>query len=288
VVEGEGGPVLVDTGIDTPEGRAALREGVGDAPLAAVVLTHAHVDHYGLAGPVRERSGAPLVLHAAEDALADRWVHRWPEERAGVGEHFRGVGVPPALAEALLDATDRLHARYRYWAPDLRLEGDEGEVPGGGGWRWIHTPGHSPGHVVLHHPGERLLIAGDHVLPRISPNVGADLYADDPLSDYLASLARIRDLPVELVLPSHGAPFPDLAGRVDALARHHDRRNTRLLEALGAPATVLDAAGRLFPDLPPDSFLHAVRETRAHLLHLHRLGAVDRDVQSAVELWTRR
>lgn len=292
MLEGDAGPVLVDAGIDTPAARRALRAGarglgIGRGGLAGVALTHAHIDHYGLAGAARAWGDAPLALHAREDALARRFVHGWPDDRPGVAETFRAVGMPSALAESLLAASDRIHTRYTYWTPDLLLEGERGVLPGAAAWAWILTPGHSPGHVVLYHAAERVLIAGDHVLPRISPNIGADLYAENPLADYLASLRALRALPVDLVLPSHGAPFADLAGRIDQILAHHDGRNAAVVEALACPRTALEVALALFPGLPPDSFLHAVREVRAHLLYLRGTGALDRDVRDGRELWMR-
>jgi len=293
VIEGDRGHVLVDTGIDTPPARDALREaaegvGVTPASLRDVVLTHAHIDHYGLAGPVREWSGARLSMHALEERLATRWVHGWPRDRAEVADQFRMSGIPPELADALLRASDRIHERYAHYPPDLLLEGESGPLPGGGGWEWILTPGHSPGHVTVYHPQRRILITGDHVLPRISPNIGADLYAENPLADYLDSLRRLRELPVELVLPSHGAPFADLAGRIDWIIAHHEERGAQTLRALDRPRTAYEVTLRLFPELPPDSFLHALREARAHLAYLRGIGAVERDVRSGLELWARR
>jgi glyoxylase-like metal-dependent hydrolase (beta-lactamase superfamily II) len=290
VLEGDDGHVLVDTGIDTPPARGALceaAEDVGVTPdtLRDVVLTHAHIDHYGLAGPVRDWSGATLSMHAREQQLATRFVQGWPEDRASVAESFRTSGVPEPLADALLAASDRVHVRYEYYPPDALLQGDAGPLPGGGGWEWILTPGHSPGHVTVYHPQRRILITGDHVLPRISPNIGADLYADNPLADYLASLGRLRELPVDLVLPSHGEPFADLAGRIDWILAHHDERNAQALDALDEPRTAFQVTRRLFAELPPDNFLHALREARAHLMYLQGVGAVERDVRSGLELW---
>ena len=292
VIEGDEGHVLVDTGMDTPPARGALRdaaEHVGVTPdtLAWVVITHVHIDHYGLAGAVRKWSGARVALHELEEALARRFVDRWPEERAGARATFRASGVPPKLVPELVRATDSIHSLYRDFRPDVVLSGERGPLPGGGGWEWIHTPGHSPGHLTVYHPERRILIAGDHVLPHISPNIGADIYADDPLSDYLASLARLRELPVDLVLPSHGQPFADLATRVDGILAHHEMRNAQMLALLDQPRTAYEVVRGVFGELPPDNLLHAVRETLAHLIYLHRHGLVTRETSGGVELWSR-
>ncbi|HEX8694536.1 MAG TPA: MBL fold metallo-hydrolase [Longimicrobium sp.] len=292
VIEGDAGHTLVDTGIDTPLARGALREaaehvGVTPESLAFVVLTHAHLDHYGLAGPVREWSGARVAVHEREEALVRTFLARWPEDRPGAVPAFLRGGVPEGLAVQLVAATDFIHRQYRELRPDIVLEGDGGPLPGGGGWEWIHTPGHSPGHVTVYHPERRILITGDHVLPRISPHIGAGPYFEDPLAEYLASLSRLRDLPVDLVLPSHGEPFPDLGARVDGILAHHAERNQRVLALLDVPRTSFEVALGVFGELPPDNLLHALRESLAHLVYLAGVGAVAREERGAVEVWRR-
>lgn len=294
VIEGDTGHTLVDTGIDTPPARWALREaaghvGVTPASLETIVLTHAHPDHYGLAGPVREWSGARVAIHHAEERLARRFVDRWPEDRAHTADVFARLGVPAPVIPAFIRASDVIHGFYAAFHPDIVLTGERGPLPGGGGWEWIHTPGHSPGHVTVYHPERRILITGDHVLPRISPNVGADLYAQEPLSDFLASLRQLRALPVDLVLPSHGKPFADLAARIDVLLAHHDERNAQILAFLSAgPRTVFQVARGVFGDLPPENLLHAVREALAHLRYLERHARVTRRDDGALERWALR
>lgn len=291
VIEGDEGHTLVDTGIDTPPARGALREaadevGVTRESLAYVVLTHAHPDHYGLAGPVRDWSGARVAIHEEEEKLARRFVDRWPEDRAHAARAFAEIGVPAAVVPAFLRASDLIHSFYARFHPDIILSGERGPLPGGGGWEWIHTPGHSPGHVTVYHPRRRILITGDHVLPRISPNVGADLYAQEPLSDYLASLRALRALPVDLVLPSHGEPFGDLPLRIDAIVAHHHERNAQIVaELAGGPRTAFEVARALFGNLPADNLLHAVRESRAHLAYLERHSHVRRTHAGGLEIW---
>jgi glyoxylase-like metal-dependent hydrolase (beta-lactamase superfamily II) len=291
VLEGDGGHTLVDTGIDTPPARGALRDaaahvGVTPESLAYVVLTHAHPDHYGLAGKVREWSGARIAIHAEEEKLARRFVDRWPEDRKHAAEIFARNGVPAEVIPGFLRASDLIHSFYRTFHPDIVFSGERGALPGGGGWEWIHTPGHSPGHVTVYHPARRILITGDHVLPRISPNVGADMYASEPLSDYLASLRQLRELDVDLVLPSHGEPFAELKPRIDAILAHHHERNEQIVALLSASArTAFEVALGLFGDLPHDNLLHAVREMLAHLAYLERHARVRRVSGGAVEQW---
>lgn len=291
LVEGADGYTLVDTGLDTPTARAALRGGaeqvgVGPAELRHVLLTHVHIDHRGLAGPVRAWSGAPVAMHEREEELARRFVDRWAEDRADTEASFHAFGVPADEVPGLMAATDRIHRMYDDFRPDVLLSGERGPLPGGGGWEWILTPGHSPGHVVVHHPERGILIAGDHVLPRISPNIGADRYVDDPLSDYLASLRRLRELPVEVVLPSHGPPFTDLRGRIDEILAHHEERNGRILDLLSEPRTPHEVTRALFGPLPPENALHALREARAHLIHLGREGRAE-SLPVQPERWVR-
>jgi len=141
--------------------------------------------------------------------------------------------------------------------------------------RW--TPGHTDHHAVLVDERERVLFSGDHVLPRITSNIGLYPHSrDDPLGDFLDALRNMRDLPVRHVLPAHGEPFTDLAGRVDELLAHHDARLDAVLAALGSrERTAYEAAHDLFPKLrSPHEERFALAETLAHLRYLERRDRV--------------
>jgi glyoxylase-like metal-dependent hydrolase (beta-lactamase superfamily II) len=130
---------------------------------------------------------------------------------------------------------------------------------------------------VLVDEREGILFAGDHVLPRITSNVG--LYPtsrDDPLGDFLDALRAVRDLPVKRVLPAHGDPFDDLGGRVDELLAHHAARLEATIAAVGSGERDAYAIARtLFPVLrSAHEERFALAETLAHLRYLERRGRV--------------
>jgi glyoxylase-like metal-dependent hydrolase (beta-lactamase superfamily II) len=131
--------------------------------------------------------------------------------------------------------------------------------------------------VCLYRKSDGVLIAGDHLLPAVTPNIHLTTEMPDAVADYLASLRRVAALDVSLVLPAHGEPFEDAAGRANDLIAHHERRLARLegLLAGAGQADTSELAERLFRDIghPADRLL-AEMETYAHLEHLRLRGRV--------------
>ena len=144
-------------------------------------------------------------------------------------------------------------------------------------WRCIAGYGHAPEHISLHCAALGVLISGDMVLPRISTNISViDLEPEaDPLPLFLASIARLRELPEHtLVLPSHGKPFTGLRERVDQLVQHHDRHFDEVIAACREkPCSAADLLPVLFRrklDLHQTTF--AMGEAVAHLHALAGMG----------------
>src|SRR5438270_8167208 len=143
-------------------------------------------------------------------------------------------------------------------------------------------------HAVLVDEGERVLFAGDHVLPRITSNVGLYPFSrDDPLGDFLDALRSVRTLPVTRVLPAHGEPFDDLPGRVDQVLAHHDGRLAATLDAIGdGERDAYTICRKLFPVLrSPHEERFALAETLAHLRYLERRGKVQ-EIGGAPVRWS--
>lgn len=285
-----GGVGLVDAGWDTDEAWAALTDGLAvmgaeAADVRAVAVTHIHPDHYGLAGRVREVSGAWVGLHPADAALLqERYV-----EVDRLIASMRGLlelsGVPPATLPDLTEASMQIRGFVSMARPDVLLEDAQSvEFPG---WdlRAIWTPGHSPGHLCFYSEARRILLSGDHVLPRITPNISFhSQQVPNPLGDYLDSLAKVRALVPDEVLPAHEYRFAVLSSRLDEIERHHAARLAEIEAALGQSpgssawelATSLEWSRR-WEELPAYMRRAANGETLAHLVLLERRGRVRRE-----------
>ena len=216
VFETDAGVYLVDAGWNTEDAFAALEAGldvVGAtiADVRGVLVTHIHPDHYGLAGRIRNESGAWVALHPADAHLLHERYEEPEHLLDRVGTMLRRMGAPPDELESLQRAAMPVRSLVDAAKPDVELEdGARPELPG-----WdvtaIWTPGHSPGHLCFWEAGNRLMLSGDHVLPRITPNIPFHPQAGaNPLGDYLASLDKLEPYDAVEVLPAHEHRFVGL------------------------------------------------------------------------------
>jgi glyoxylase-like metal-dependent hydrolase (beta-lactamase superfamily II) len=279
---------IVDCGIWLPAapdgGLAALESGLQGAgyalrDISRIVVTHAHIDHYGLTGRLMEVTGAELLMHTMTDLDCEKYRH--PDTaKARRRDTYADHGVSEAERTDLADHLTR-------WMPYLhsvveasrRLRGGEQLTIGGEVWDVVHTPGHSLGHVCLHSPARGILLSGDHLLPGITPPVTFERGFDaDPLRSYLDSLRRIADLRPSRVYPGHGSPFGDAAGRIEAILRTKTRRLDRIHAAIReAPCTVTELADRLVAKaILAHQRQLAISETLAHIAYLRWSGQVER------------
>jgi glyoxylase-like metal-dependent hydrolase (beta-lactamase superfamily II) len=145
-------------------------------------------------------------------------------------------------------------------------------------WFVVHTPGHTEDHICLHSPELGLFLAGDHVLPTITPHISGISLTDDPLKAFYDSLDLVAAIEnVDQALPAHGHPFGDLASRCEAIKRHHDERLEKvrsISNGFGAAATVEAFSQKLFKPRSWGSM--AESETYAHLEHLRLAGEAER------------
>jgi glyoxylase-like metal-dependent hydrolase (beta-lactamase superfamily II) len=163
--------------------------------------------------------------------------------------------------------------RFRGPEPTIRVADDQVVRLARRDWFAVHTPGHTTDHLCLFDPEEGVLLAGDHVLPTITPHIAGSTEVDDPLATFFASLEKVAALEgLTCALPAHGHPFEDLAGRCSHIREHHDDR-----------LQLLRDAGEAHVDAPVQAWMKvlfkerswgemAASETYAHLEHLRVIG----------------
>ena len=278
------GPYLVDAGWNTDESYAALtaglqRMGTSVTDVQGVLVTHIHPDHFGLAGRIRDDSGAWVGMHPADIALFEgRYVETGPLLEA-VDATLRMAGAPPAEIGALQRASMPVLPLVVPTVPDVVMEdGFRPEIPG---WNLeaVWTPGHTPGHLCFIERDRRILLSGDHVLPRITPNVSLlDEEGIDPLGDFLRSLTKVGAEDVDEVLPAHEHRFVGLRDRVDGLIAHHEDRFTQIEQIIRDGAdTGWDVASQMHWSRPWERISGFMRrmalfEALAHLRALEERG----------------
>jgi glyoxylase-like metal-dependent hydrolase (beta-lactamase superfamily II) len=275
--DSRGGVHVVDPGWDTPANRRLLTDALAGfgGPVRQVVVSHLHPDHLGLAGFLRDTTGAAVVLHAAEqhDVQAE-WMTDLLDP-ATVEAKLDEWGVPAERRPELRRLDPSVQAEDAPAGADVVVRhGDRLDVPG---WSLdvLHTPGHTRGSICLHDAERRLLLTGDTVLPTVYPGVGlGGEGGTNPIDDHLASLTALEPLDVE-VLPGHGFRFRGLAERVEAMRAHHLRRSAEiggvLAEAPDAPTWAIASAIRWsagFEHLSGHTLRSALAQTDLHVARI--------------------
>jgi glyoxylase-like metal-dependent hydrolase (beta-lactamase superfamily II) len=283
---------LLDCGMNSDESVELIRQavaGLGAKRVRKLVVTHIHPDHYGAAGTFAGEGLADLYIHRLEVPL----VHpRYVELEHLVSEvrtYLLVNGVPADDAEELSNSQRSLSQVVKTAEPSVQLDGAELLQVGRRELRVEWTPGHSPGHICLYDPLDKLLFAGDHMLPDLSPNIGLHPQSTpDPLHEYLDGLHRLAAYEPQLILPAHGRPFADAPARVTVLDSHHQRRLDRVVQIVGGgKQTGWEIALELWG--PREHFYErrlALQEALAHLQALAVDGRVEKSVTPETVRWT--
>lgn len=279
-------PTLVDVGPILPGIRKQINSclkqvgrQLGD--VKRIIITHGHVDHYGLAEQIKEISGAEIIMTEPEKQLVSDFQSG--NEKARLAQGLPDWGVPEKLGKGILNYFDLLTSLGSA-GKEIQTVAD-GDSMEAGQWNWQvkYCTGHSPAGLCFYN-SEGMLFSGDHVLAHISPNPGLDLSKERPyqggLQEYIVSLQEMSHWPVKLCLPGHGPLVRNFRERLQELLQGIAARQVRLLDLVGQqPKSIFSLSEELLAVLGKKSNVSqiglAINEVKSHLDLLEKAKLVE-------------
>jgi glyoxylase-like metal-dependent hydrolase (beta-lactamase superfamily II) len=287
---------LIDCGPRTPKARETLdlelaTIGVSAEQLKKIILTHSHQDHYGLAEELRRRSGAPIYASPVEHST----LRHDPEMRQFYERIMTEAGSPPEL----LARMDALFVYLEGVSEAIETCHCIDELPyleaGPAKFSFIATPGHTPGSISFWEPQRRMLIAGDTVIERITPNPFSAPDPDAPhgrfrsLAAYWQTFRTIERLNTAVIHAGHGQPVTDFPAYHRWSIELHESRQRVILKAIRSGAhTPHQIATSLFPEVMQEGSFLALTEIFSHLDLLEEEGRVRSGMRAGVAVYSLR
>ena len=234
-----------------------------------VIITHAHIDHFGGVNFVVGESGAELCIHELDASAIEHFRERLLYSTTHLHHFLMRTGLTKERVEKHVENNKRSKDSYHSQRVDATLV--DGPVLGGPLVAW-HVPGHCPGQVCLQL--DDILFTADHVLSHITPNQAPEsITRNTGVGHYMQSLRKIKALPgIRIGLGGHENEMEELTARIDDTLKFHDSRLEKTLEILDEPKSIAELSLGLFGEGVGHHVLLAILETGAHLEYLYERG----------------
>ena len=271
---------LIDTGIKTEASFEALKKGIEGLgfsldSIERILITHGHIDHYGLAKRLSSLFGAKSYIHSIEYGRIRSIIHSMGFLKAILLRN----GAPETLVN---EAIHYIQSTQKMADPleEAFFLNDGDSIPlGSMSLKTVHCPGHSPGLLCFYWKERKILFSGDHLLKEITPILY--IPSETPpfqylsLKQYLTSLEKIERLDISLLLPGHGEEIYDAKGLIRKIFAHHQERMDRVRSILSdGEKTSYEIAMDLFPGVPPFEIFLGISEALGHLEIMRERGMV--------------
>jgi glyoxylase-like metal-dependent hydrolase (beta-lactamase superfamily II) len=285
--------LIIDTGLNRKECLEAMLAGLGklavDLNRSDVFITHLHADHFGLV--TKLVTDATMIYFSRPDKeIIESWEGFEPMIAFAGRNGFPQEELRAAVAQ---------HPAHKYgsdWIPELSIL-EDGDQIHYGQYRFncVATPGHTMGHICLYESEKKILVAGDHILIDITPNIQCWSNEQNPLKYYLASLDKVNQLEIDLTLPGHRRLIQNTRERIRELKNHHAGRLEEVLSILNPdPMNAYQIASQMTWDLDCESWHRfpvaqkwfATGEALSHLRYLEEEGRVSRSAEKQVTKYT--
>lgn len=278
--------LIIDTGLNRKECLDAMRAGLRklgiDLAKSDLFITHLHADHFGLVAKLATES-TNVYFSRPEKELMESW-----EGFEAMVAYAGRNGFPENELRAAFDK----HPGAKYgteWIPELKVLEDGDRIQAGDyDFQCVATPGHTMGHTCLYEPDKKVLVAGDHILIDITPNIQCWSDSQNPLKHYLSSLDKVAGMQVDLVLTGHRRLITNHRGRIEELKKHHAQRLAEVLTILdGRSLTAFEVASRMswdircdhWNDFPVAQRWFATGEAISHIRLLEEEGKIRRKIE---------
>lgn len=281
LIAGRNGYTLIDPGINTEQARQSWYETTKELNIAftdieKIVLTHHHPDHYGLAGWIQQKCGAPVYM--SEDAFAQA-MRMWGED-ATINEELTAFfiehGMDEETAQSMIPHFESFAEQVSPHADVTTLSLNDTIFLGDREYELIQADGHATGQLCFYHRYNEHIFCGDQVVQGMTPNVnympGGDV---DPLASFIASLEELSQLDIKKAFPGHRQPLDNFAERALDIIEHHRERLQKMLDHLIEPLTAYELCRLMFGyRLTTHQLRFAMTETLAHLVYMERAGQI--------------
>lgn len=233
-----------------------------------IIVTHAHIDHFGGLPFVRQHTAAPLGVHILDRRVLSNYEERVIVASQRLDTFLERAGVDQMHRQQLMGMY--LFAKDVYHSTPVQFLLDEAEPVAE--MAVYHVPGHCPGQICL--GVDDVLLTADHILARTTPHQAPEsITLNMGLGHYLHSLDKISALDdVRLALGGHEEPITNLRQRICEIRQFHEQRLQRILEICSQPASIVDISRTLFGKVHSYHVLLALEETGAHVEYLYQRG----------------